>query len=263
MNKGKVLLVEDNEVNQLIAGAMLEHSQLDFTVASNGKEAITKWRELQPDIIFMDCQMPFMDGYEATRQIRSQEQKPSRVPIIALTANAMQGDREKCFAAGMDDYLTKPFKEENLHNILNKWLTKAASNNARTDGAIGERHMRGITDYLHKQVITNLQQFLNEDKMHALLSRYIADSAGILQQLHSALTSANQEEARRLVHSLKSTSANVGAMPLSELAKTLEDLARGGQLSEISARMDSLNDCFTQTQMAIDALEIMRKHKTG
>lgn len=260
MLKGKVLLVEDNEVNQLVAGAMLEHWQVEHAIAANGKEAVEKWREYKPDLILMDCQMPIMDGYEATRTIRAQEKKPQHIPIIALTANAMQGDREKCFSAGMDDYLTKPFKEDDMHNMLGMWLSKAAMQGNSTREV---QAMAPTVAYMNKVVLRNLQQFLNEDKLHTLLSRYLSDSASIIQQLEGALTSSNQDEARRLAHSLKSTSANVGAMPLSELAKELEDLAREGQLGQISTRTSALKDCFAQTQATIDAMEIMRKRQTG
>ncbi len=260
MLKGKVLLVEDNEVNQLVAGAMLEHWQVEYVIAANGQEAVEKWREHKPDLILMDCQMPVMDGYEATRTIRTQEKKPQRIPIIALTANGTQGDREKCFSAGMDDYLTKPFKEDDMHSMLGKWLGKATMQGNTTKEV---REMDPTVSYMNKVVLRNLQQFLNEDKLHALLSRYILDSASIIQQLDGALASSNQDEARRMVHSLKSTSANVGAMPLSELAKELEDLARAGQLDAMSTRTAALKDCFAQTQTSIDAMEIMRKRQTG
>ena len=260
MLKGKVLLVEDNEVNQLVAGAMLEHWQIEHVIANNGKEAIAKWLEHKPDLILMDCQMPVMDGYEATRTIRAQEKKLQRIPIVALTANGTQSDREKCFSAGMDDYLTKPFKEEDMHAVLGKWLGNTKlQGNTKTE----VKKMDSNVSYMNKVVLRNLQQFLNEDKLYALLSRYIMDSASIIQQLEDALGNKNQDEARRLAHSLKSTSANVGAIPLSELAKELEDFAREGQLSEISTRMAALSDCFAQTQATIDAMEIMRQRKTG
>ena len=261
MLNAKVLLVEDNDVNQLVASAILEQWAIKPIIARDGKEAIDMWREHKPDIILMDCQMPIMDGYTASRHIREIESAQTRVPIIALTANAMHGDREKCFSAGMDDYLTKPFKEEDIYKMLHKWLDRAAGtteqNSANTVSTKAE------SPFMHKATLDNLRQFLNEEKLSLLLARYIDDSANLIQQLQVALERDNQAEARRLAHSLKSTSANVGALPLSELAKHAEGLARDGELKGIRACLPELGQCFAQTQMAIEAIDFMQKRKTG
>jgi CheY-like chemotaxis protein len=263
MLQGKVLIVEDNEVNRLVAAAMLEQWQVNHVFAQNGKEAIEAWQKHQPDLILMDCQMPIMDGYESTRNIRRLEVNKTRVPIIALTANAMQGDRDKCVAAGMDDYLSKPFKENEIYAMLGKWLGKRTAEKKQVNTKTGASKMDNQVDYMSKVVLGNLQQFLNEEKLHTLLARYLSDSSNILTQLQAALASQNQEESRRLVHSLKSTSANVGAIPLSEIARELENYAREGQLDAVSAGLDRLLDCFAQTQASIGALEVMQKRKTG
>ena len=261
MTNVKVLLVEDNDVNQLVAGAILEQWNIKPIIATNGEEAITQWTQHHPDIIFMDCQMPIMDGYQASRKIRDLEPAHAHVPIIALTANAVQGDRDKCYAAGMDDYLTKPFKEEDIYTMLCKWTKASAIAPQQTSNTV----MKTMTNrqYLNKTTLKNLQQFLSEDKLTLLLSRYIDDSNKIIAQLQSAQDSANQEETRRLVHSLKSTSANVGAIPLSELAKELEDLAREGQLDAVNSRLLALCQCFQLTSLAIESMDIMTKRKTG
>ena len=257
----KVLLVEDNDVNQLVASAILEQWNIKPLIATNGEEAIEKWRQHQPDIIFMDCQMPIMDGYHASRKIRDQEPEDAHVPIIALTANAMQGDRDKCFAAGMDAYLTKPFKEEDIYNVLCKWA-KGSATTSQQDSTT-TMNTKPNSQYMSKTTLRNLQQFLSEDKLALLLSRYIDDSNKIISQLQSARETANQEETRRLTHSLKSTSANVGAIPLSELAKELEDLAREGQLDAVNSRLPALCQCFELTRLAIESMEMMTKRETG
>ena len=118
---GSVLLVEDNPINQLVAQEMLESTGLIVEIATDGKQALKLWKERPYDLILMDCLMPEMDGFEATRQIRSLE-KDARIPIIALTANAMESDRQACNAAGMDDFISKPIKIDLLHNVLKKWL---------------------------------------------------------------------------------------------------------------------------------------------
>jgi PAS domain S-box-containing protein len=118
----RILLVEDNLVNQKVAMIMLQKMGFQVDVAQNGLEAVEAIKKNTFDLIFMDCQMPEMDGYEATKKIKSLKDDKSKIPIIAMTANAMEGDREKCLAAGMDDYLSKPIRKDKLEEILKKWL---------------------------------------------------------------------------------------------------------------------------------------------
>ena len=120
----RVLLAEDNPVNQMVGCTQLERLGLEVVVADNGEQALEKLQMQRFSLIFMDCQMPVLDGYETTRRIRAREQDDNRahIPVIALTAHAMQGAREECLAAGMDDFLSKPFREQELREILRKWL---------------------------------------------------------------------------------------------------------------------------------------------
>ncbi len=120
----KILVVEDNPVNQIVVQGMLEKLEYGFEVVDNGQEAVKAVADSRYDLVLMDCQMPVMDGYQATGHIRSSEESDRRLPIIALTANAMAGDADKCYAAGMDDYLAKPFVIEGLEEKLTKWLTQ-------------------------------------------------------------------------------------------------------------------------------------------
>jgi len=120
----KVLLAEDNEINQRVVEQMLMDSPIKLTLAGNGREAVELYRDLGADVILMDISMPEMDGYEATKLIRTleNERHEAHTPIIALTAHVMAGDREKCLEAGMDDYLPKPVKMDALKRVLFKWI---------------------------------------------------------------------------------------------------------------------------------------------
>ena len=121
-----MLLAEDNLVNKEIALAMLESAGCRVTVADNGRVAVEEWLAQPFELVLMDCQMPELDGFEATREIRTRETAAqARVPIVALTANAMADDRERCLASGMDDYLPKPFKRSDLMAVLRRWIDLA------------------------------------------------------------------------------------------------------------------------------------------
>jgi CheY-like chemotaxis protein len=122
--QGHVLLAEDNEVNAMVAQATLQRLGLKVDTVENGEAAVAFMCTHEPDLVLMDCQMPLVDGFEATRQIREVETRLHRlrVPIVALTANALEGDRERCLSAGMDDHLSKPFKDEDLEQVLRRYL---------------------------------------------------------------------------------------------------------------------------------------------
>ena len=126
LSNRKLLVVEDNLVNQQVARGRLEKMGFDVHVAENGATALEMLNQERYDLIFMDCQMPVLDGYQATRRIRETEQREAstRIPIVAMTAHAMAGDRDQCLRAGMDDYVSKPFKTEELKSILERWLNQ-------------------------------------------------------------------------------------------------------------------------------------------
>jgi len=132
---GKVLLVEDNIVNQMVAGEILSGLGLQIEIAENGQQAVAMYRQQSFDMVFMDCQMPIMDGYEASKEIRKLEQSLNKtpVPIIALTANAMQQDRERSLAAGMNDHLPKPVTESGFIQMLKHFLPDGESSGDQLD----------------------------------------------------------------------------------------------------------------------------------
>jgi len=136
---GRVLLAEDNVVNQQIAAVMLEGLGIHVDVVENGLEALQALEHAEYDVVLMDCQMPLMDGFEATAELRRRERSDGgqrHVPVLALTANAMDGDQEQCLAAGMDDYLAKPFTQAALQALLTRWLGAEAEAGGQAGGRV-------------------------------------------------------------------------------------------------------------------------------
>jgi signal transduction histidine kinase/CheY-like chemotaxis protein/HPt (histidine-containing phosphotransfer) domain-containing protein len=248
--KGYALLVEDNPVNRQVAQRLLGLIGIRFDIAENGKEALEMMGKGTYDVVLMDCQMPVMDGYTATRSRRTMESERGlpRIPIIAMTANAMAGDREKCLAAGMDDYMSKPLNRGLLEQTIRKWLPKRASEQelpaqapaaaaaAPAPPAAGVRLTEPVKLTPHKPAIR--EDVVNEliDVMGAefttLVKVYLEDTPKNLKLLDTAAERGDIQAMIAPAHSLKSTSANLGAMALSDLAKLIEHGARAGTLRD-------------------------------
>jgi signal transduction histidine kinase/CheY-like chemotaxis protein/HPt (histidine-containing phosphotransfer) domain-containing protein len=245
---GHVLLVEDNAVNRQVAQRLLSLIGISYEVAENGKEALDAIAARAFDSVLMDCQMPVMDGYTATRIQRQNEgQSGKHIPIIAMTANAMAGDREKCLKAGMDDYLSKPLNRALLEQTLRKWLPAGAKSKPVVPSptapmqpppapiatqAIGPSIITGQTPslVLDTDVIRDLVEVMGGE-FTDLVRVYLEDTPKAIATLEQAATSGNVEGLIAPSHSLKSTSANLGATSLSELAKRVEHGARAGTLN--------------------------------
>ncbi len=120
-----ILIAEDNLINQKVIERMVQKLGYRADLVANGREALEALTRMPYGLVFMDCQMPEMDGFEACREIRNRDLGGARIPVIAITANAMKGDRERCLAAGMDDYVSKPFKQDDLKNVIEKWISIA------------------------------------------------------------------------------------------------------------------------------------------
>jgi two-component system sensor histidine kinase/response regulator len=235
---GRVLVAEDNPVNQAVAGAMLESLGVAYSLAANGRMALDRVINEHFDLIVMDCQMPEMDGFEATAQIRARQCEgllPEHLPIVALTANAVEGDRERCLAAGMDDYLSKPFTRGHLLAILQRWLpptavaaaaravvpTPSAPRRSATPSDTQEPINRRALDAIRQLPGPNSAALLNK-----VITAYLLDSPARLTRLRAAADASDAKALHREAHTLKSSSANVGAERLAALCAELEALAR-------------------------------------
>ncbi len=252
---GRVLVVEDDATNQKLARAMLGKAGRQAELAGNGQEAVQVAAEGEFDVIFMDCQMPEMDGFAATREIRRREleQRRPRTPIIAMTANALEGDRERCLEAGMDDYLAKPIKRSQLEEMLKKWegqpiLTDRSGAEPMTPTTMEEQ--RAAVD---AATIEELRDIM-EDAFAELVHTYLQDAPDRLSAMQRAVDARDPEALRGPAHTLKSSSANLGALHLSELAKSLELLGRSGTTDGADTLWAEANAEFGRVRAALEAL---------
>ena len=210
LRKERLLLAEDNAVNQEVALGNLRKLGYKADVVANGLEVLYAIESKQYDIILMDCQMPELDGYETTRQIRQRERGPHRTRIIAMTANAMVGDREKCLAAGMDDYVSKPLHRADLRAALERQLPKSTA-------PFSEKVLRGIID--------------DEPAELARLVAIFNDTApGSITKMREGLAAKNAPQLAMAAHTLKGSCGSLGATTLREVCAVLEKNARDGQL---------------------------------
>jgi CheY-like chemotaxis protein/HPt (histidine-containing phosphotransfer) domain-containing protein len=187
----------------------------------------------------MDCQMPEMDGFEATAQIRRREQvqhSPRRIPIVAFTAGVVAGDRENCLAAGMDDYLSKPFTQEQLERALLAWLPAAKSAQLAAEKAAGTRPDAMRAGAVDASVLEGLRKLGGGDQLvEKLIGIYLGDAPGRLNAIRVAANNGDGAGVARAAHALKSASSNVGALGLAALCRRLEAAGREGTLAEDAA----------------------------
>jgi CheY-like chemotaxis protein/HPt (histidine-containing phosphotransfer) domain-containing protein len=259
----KVLLAEDNIVNQKVATGVLHKIGCSVDLAINGIEAVSLVEKNYYDIVFMDCQMPRMDGYEATTEIRKLENKTQanrHLPIIALTANALTGDREICIAVGMDDYISKPFSHDRISKVLECWLPDKMSSHAPHTPATDEPSevtsgARPVKSPIIKQEaldnIRAMQTDDSEDLLTSIIKLFLEDTPEQLSRLDQALLDKDAAAVWPIAHSLKSSSAILGAESLSLLFKELEKKGRKDSLmgaSELFVRVK------TEFQKAVEPL---------
>lgn len=211
----RILVAEDNLVNQQVALHLLQRMGYRADVAGNGLEVLEAISRQPYDLVLMDMQMPEMDGLTATRQICQMELGEGRPRIIAMTANAMIGDRELCLEAGMDDYISKPIRVQELVQALSKCqVVKALSQ---------EVVSTSLSDVIDLKIFAELQQMVNNDTVLAeVVNQYLTDSPQQLASLSEAIAPYDQETLKRAAHTLKSTSAMLGASHLCELCRQLE-----------------------------------------
>ncbi|MFT4976206.1 MAG: diguanylate cyclase (GGDEF)-like protein, partial [Myxococcota bacterium] len=238
---GRIMLAEDNPVNQSVARRMLERMGCTVELVCDGEAALTAWRTRRYDAILMDCQMPGLDGYQATGKIREEEALRGlrRIPIIAMTANAMRGDRGRCLESGMDDYLAKPFSHAKLQEILSKWIAPES----------GELTSPFDPELLDPMAIGEALALGGEEILVELFETWLESSARLMAQMERALEVGNNQSFKIAVHTLKSSSGSIGARDLTELLQDMDRLAcidavqaAGALLPEALGRWEEIRD---------------------
>ncbi len=249
--KGRILLAEDNIVNQEVAFAMLTKLGLEIDIANNGREAAELASRNSYDIILMDCQMPEMDGFEATMLIRKQIENNTQIPIVAVTANASENDRTTCLEAGMDDFLSKPYTFKHLEQVIIRWLPKKESDSMVTakpekDELLPEENNSSVLNQALLDQIRSLDPSGGDEITRKIMRAFLDSSEGYMQGIEDAIVNKDAESLRRFAHTLKSSSANIGAEKLSELFKQLEKYGHAGELTHVNALHEDMRQHYQQ-----------------
>ena len=238
LRRGRVLVAEDNLVNQRVAAAMLAKLGQEVEVAQHGREAVERWRARPFDIVLMDCQMPEMDGFAATRAIREEEGPGRRVPIVAMTAFAMKGDRERCLDAGMDDYIAKPMPLAVLAEVLERWV-----------GGIAEASVQGEEEDAGSAVAValweELRGELSDDELRELLALLRRQAATTFVELRERVAAGDVPGIGALAHKLCGSAGNLGAQGLAQGLRAMEVACRTpGALAPSEADVVALERSF-------------------
>ncbi len=229
-----ILLAEDNVVNQRVAVALLSKLGCAVTLAGNGREAVELFERETFDLVLMDCQMPELDGFAATAEIRRREKDARHTPIVAMTANALEGDREKCLAAGMDDYLSKPVAQARLMAVLARWLGTVSGDQqgqaAASESVVDREQLAAATGG-------------DEELMREILDIFAAGLPALVARIADAAESEDCPRLAAAAHELKGSAANVGAKRLARIAAEIESAAKKGEkprswLVDLSAAQD-------------------------
>ncbi len=259
----RILLVEDNVTNQQVALNILKKLGFCADVSANGVEAIKTLEKVPFDLVLMDLQMPEMDGLEATRYIRNSQSSMlnCNIPIVAMTANAMKGDREKCLAAGMDDYLTKPIDVQSLVTIIKKWLP------AKNETIHQSQKKYKKTSHIFDQDAMLKRLLGDKNLVKKIIQGFLIDIPKQIDILKGFLKQGDLSNICRQAHSIKGAAANVGGEELKEAALTLEKEAGSGKSTGIDSFVSNLEEKFDQLKTAMEMTlspgmsEISREYK--
>ena len=261
--EGKILFVDDNVVNQHVGREMLATFGLEFKVVNNGQDALEARKNEQFDLILMDCQMPIMDGYEATHQIRQYEKEidQDRITIVALTANAMEGDREKCISAGMDDYLSKPYSAKTLFNTLSCWLQESIeTNNIETferypnkETVEATKGVRTPADSIDIRKFEETNEMMSEN-MGVLVDAFVESGAQNLNDIRRQYKESDFARLRESTHALKGSCGALGIQQLLKVCQDLENACIEGNRVGMDTMVEDIEKYFNESCVTIKTL---------
>ena len=263
-----ILLVEDNEINQQVARELLEGIGLVVTIANNGVEAVRAVKEKDYDVVLMDVQMPTMDGYQATFEIRK-DGRFEDLPIIAMTAHAMTGDRERCLEAGMNDYMSKPIDPEKLFSTLVKWIEPGGHEISDhlvvgTNEESPEDKGPPLSDLPGISVNSGLTRVGGNRKLYRkLLSKFRRNHGDVANDIRNALDVDDPETAARRAHTVKGVVGNIGAERLHLAAADLEAAIRQALTENIPGLLDTFSDALEPVLNSIADLELKEPDASG
>ncbi|WP_078118624.1 transporter substrate-binding domain-containing protein [Thiosocius teredinicola] len=248
---GDILLVEDNLINQQVARELLENMGLLIRTARNGKDALAMLQRHAFDLVLMDIQMPEMDGYEATAKIREMPAF-AKLPIVAMTAHAMTGERERCLDAGMNDHIAKPIDPAVLFATLQRWLPASRDKQAFVRGEASSSRPLDPSDDLPGQlpgldVDWGLERVGgNRALFRRLLGEFVSSHGNALEELQTAVTAGDMEQVRREAHTLQGVAGNIGGRELQQAARCLEKMALDGRLEAAGSLPKDFREAFTR-----------------
>ena len=251
----RILVAEDNQINSIVALGQLNELGFSCEAVKNGQQVLEKLRGETFDLVLMDCQMPVMDGYEATRRIRKRESPNQRIPIIAVTAHAMKGDREKCLAAGMDDYLAKPFRSDDLESLLTRWLPLGDTDPDPITRPEGNSRRRAVPfdSTLDLAPLTSLKELgesTGEDVVGRVLQTFLESAEEQLGLLKAHLEAERFDDVSAVSHTLKGSAASIGAVQLAKILAEAEVAAAEGR----AVAFDSLEEAFERLRSRLLAI---------
>ncbi len=253
----RVLLVEDNAINVKVATRMLENLGCIPDVVPNGRKAVEAATQKHYDIILMDCMMPEMDGFEATRAIRKAEPPGCRVPIVAMNASVLQSERDRCFACGMDAYVTKPIRADVLFNTIMNWVgcvsgSETAAKENHTDTKQTPSLSESLQGILDQGRLRELNELGGEALVLELVHVFQNDVPMQLAALREAIAAGDARSVQMLAHTMKGGSRNIGAVQLAEYCQSLEVAARGGDLSGAGDLFAGIENEFSRVQRVFE-----------
>jgi CheY-like chemotaxis protein/HPt (histidine-containing phosphotransfer) domain-containing protein len=245
--KLRILIAEDNIVNQKVALHQLQKLGYLADVVENGRRALDLLEASQYDLVFMDCQMPELDGYAATRKLRSWEHGRRKTWVVAMTANSLEGDREKCLAAGMDDYVSKPVKTEDLQAAIQRFIgLREIQTGANGKGKSGPIDIDTIAGF------RELAGDSKSDLLVQLIDVFLENTPKVLSEARAALGANASPQLARAAHSLKGSCSNFGAERMRAACQRLEEFANRGVLEGAGELLDAVESEFSYVRVALE-----------